>query len=282
MNKRCNLCGVLLDNQVESNEESDIKDRCENCQSSEIQPKKTMPIKGLFYIFDGLWILLKNPKLLKLSIVPILITVILLFSFVFFGFNYGYHTITSLIEIPSENIFINILKFVTLTLSPLFLAVGFFFLFMLLILPISSIISIPFFEPICIETEKYLGLTMREEKFKISDLKMMIKEILSLLGFKLFVLIFSLPLLFIPFVGYIAFLFILTLLTSIDFLDVIMARKKYVFREKIQFIKKNFLPFIMFSAPLMTLFWIPFLQLLLIPSTAVAATKFFLETEKNT
>jgi len=161
------------------------------------------------------------------------------------------------------------------------LALGFLFLSIFLILPISSLVSIPFLEPMCIETEKFILGETQEEKFKLSDTIAMIKEIFFLIAFKLIVLVCSLPLLFIPIVGYIAFLFILTLITSIDFLDIIMARKKYVFKEKIKFIKENFTSYLTFSIPLMVLFWIPILQLLLIPSAAIGATKFFLESEKN-
>lgn len=273
MSNRCISCGVILDN-------SHTDNKCQRCSNSNIQPKKLLPLKSLFYIFDGLFILLKNKRLLKLSIIPLIITTIVLivtYIAAIYGFLSGLEYYLPSGEVSSNGYIIS--KYAVAFLGTIILIVISFFLF----LPLSSLVCIPFNDAISLETEKMLLGTdnnPQNENF-LNEVKVGLKEVFKLLFFKIIVLFISLPVLLIPVAGQPAFFFILALITSIDFLDIVMARKKYTLTEKLAFLNKNSLAFIMFSIPLMLLFWIPIVQILIIPCAAIGGTKLFLEAKKD-
>lgn len=267
---RCNVCGIKS--------ESITCITCSSINSSVLENRsKTFPI---FYIFQAFLILFKNKKILKLSTLPIIITFIILIGLyagalsIFFS-NLGQYlpsAETSGFLATSGKYFIGVFGTLLLTILT-------FFSF----LPISSLVCIPFNDVISFETEKILlgKSTNVQEVNLLLEFKSIIAEVFKLLLFKVIVLALILPFIFIPVVGQILFIFCLTLITSIDFLDIVMARKKYTFKEKISFIKNNFGAYILFSIPFALMFWIPLVQVLLIPAGAIAGTKLFLESDKN-
>jgi CysZ protein len=280
---RCNICGRLLDTNSNMNENAIIEKKCSRCNSNNINLKTNNSINSLFYIFDGLKLLIKNKKILKLSVIPLIITFLVLagayasFIYIFLN-NLGKYLASGQEEGFYSNV-INLSKYVFGIFGSLIITIITLFLF----LPISSLICIPFNDVISKETEKIL-LGSQPEESNVSlmyEVKVGLIEIIKLLFFKIVILIFALPLNLIPGFGNFLFLFILALITSIDFLDIIMARKRYNLKEKIEFIKLNFVPFIAFSFPLILLFWIPLFQILIIPAAAIGGTIFFLSARKN-
>ncbi len=272
------ICGIIVDNI--DNEEP--PDKCQRClvlgQNTTL--KKNDLSRALFYIFEGLSLFIKNSKLVKLSIIPIFLTfIVLLMAYGSFLYFFISHISQYLPSKEGGEVFMNIARFTVTIFGSLLVAVLMVFLF----LPVSSLICIPFNDLISVETESLLLGTqtqVRNEDF-FYETKVGLKEVLKLLVFKLLILIIALPLNFIPVVGNILFLFIFSMVTAIDFLDIVMARKKYSLKEKFYFIKLNILPFIMFSIPFILLFWIPLIQILIIPCAAIGGTRFFLEAKKK-
>jgi CysZ protein len=107
-----------------------------------------------------------------------------------------------------------------------------------------------------------------------------VKEMFLLLGFKLVVLVLGLPLLLIPVLGFPLFLFLMGLLTAVDFLDLLLSRKGFGFAEKLSYLKHYFLPFALFSLPVVSMAWIPLLQLLILPGAAAGGVLFYLHHPK--
>lgn len=271
---RCNICGIKSEQKL-----------CLSCstvnssfiENTSILKAKTFPI---FYIFQAFGILFKNPKLLKLSILPIILTLIILLSlyvgalYIFFSNMNQY-----LPSIEFNGYLITAGKYLLGVFGTLLLTILTFFSF----LPVSSLVCIPFNDVISFETEKILlGESKNQEgENLLLEVKSIVAEVIKLLLLKILAIVLLLPLILIPVIGQIAFIFGLTLVTSIDFLDIIMARKKYTFGEKLSFLKNNFGAYILFSIPFALMFWIPLVQILLIPAGAIAGTKLFLESEKK-
>lgn len=271
MNNRCTSCGVLID---------DNETRCIRCNNSQFISGQKLYIKPLFYIFDGLIILVKNKKLLKLSLLPLVITTVLLIFTYIFAVNLMVSGLNTYLPVEGTvNTFKELSSYGLAFIGSITLIVFSLFMF----LPVSSLICIPFNDSISIETEKIiLGEdTLSSGGNLINEVKVTIVEVFKLLFLKIVLLAISLPVLIIPVIGQISFFFILALITSIDFLDIIMARKKYTLSEKISFLNKNSFAFILFSIPVMLLFWVPLVQILIIPAAAIGGTKLFLEANKN-
>lgn len=265
MKKRCSVCGIDCVNDT----------ICSECNNNEI--KRTTPIKSLFYIFDGVSLLLKNKSLIKLSLFPILITTFVLILIYIFIISLFVNGLSEFIP-DREN-----LGFFYSLIKPLLGAFGIVlisFVSLFLFLPLSSIICIPFNDIISEKTEMIL-LNKTNKDTNSANLFFSIQEGIKLLIFKVILLIILFPLNFIPVVGNIIYLIILSMTISLDFLDLIMTRKKYSLSDKISFIKINYVSYLFFSLQFLIFFWIPILQILLIPCSAISATKFFIESEKN-
>jgi uncharacterized protein involved in cysteine biosynthesis len=285
--KRCIVCGTLIDINNNSLNDQDVSaEKCRRCLNSSAVAslKNAGPARSMFYIFDGFSYLFKKRKLFKLSIVPLLITTFILFL-VYGAFLYLF--IKGLNQyMPAydpegvSGTIISIGKYALGLFGSLLISIFTLFLF----LPVSSIICIPFNDIISLEAENiFLGEQAQntEQGKYIDEVKVGVKEMFKLLFFKLLVILIALPLLLIPVFGGILFIFIICLLTAIDFLDIVMARKKYSLSEKLQFIKMNKMAFTTFSVPFLLLFWVPIIQIFIIPSATIAGTKFFLEAKKK-
>jgi CysZ protein len=270
LNNRCISCGVILENS---------STKCQRCETNNLQNQSNSFIKPLFYLLDGLRTLFKNKKLLKLSILPLIITTFLLIMTYIIAIYFMISGLEIYLPVEETSSATKIVsKYALAFVGTITLMIMSFFMF----LPLSSLVCIPFNDFISLETE---NITLGEDNSTqnqniLNEVKVGIKEIFKLLVFKVLVLIISLPVLIIPVVGQTAFFFILALITSIDFLDIIMARKKYTLSEKLSFLNKNSLAFILFSIPIMLLFWVPIVQILIIPAAAIGGTKFFLENQK--
>lgn len=277
--KRCNICGIKIEEGINSEISNIEKNRCKRCSNTSALIVKNNPLKSLFYIFDGFKVLLSNPKLIRLSIIPLIITLVILVL------TYGgaiYLMLNGLEQylatFENHSAIADISKFMLGTIGSIFILFLVFFLF----LPLSSVVCIPFNDVISSETEnRILGTNTSDEKGNILlEVKVGVSEAIKLLILKVFVLAITFPINFIPVIGNVLFLLILTLVISIDFIDIVMARKKYTLSEKVTFLKKNPINFLFFSVPFFLLFWVPVVQILLIPCATIAGTRFFIESEK--
>lgn len=270
MNNRCNSCGVITENNLT---------KCSRCETLPSNSNISF-IKPLFYLFDGLRILLKNKKLIRLSILPLIVTTILLIITYILAIKFMISGLETYLPVEGNiNTGKEIANYGLAFLGSITLIILSLFMF----LPVASLVCIPFNDSISIETEKMLlgEETNTSSGNIINEVKVTIVEVFKLLFVKIVILLISLPVLLIPVIGQVTFFFILALITSIDFLDIIMARKKYTLKEKLSFLNKNSSGFILFSIPIMLLFWVPIVQILIIPAATVGGTKFFLESNKS-
>ncbi|GIW21009.1 MAG: hypothetical protein KatS3mg068_0016 [Candidatus Sericytochromatia bacterium] len=256
---RCNLCGLLINDQ----------NICNNCINLNYSKDKNNFHK-IFYIFEGFKYIFSDKKIFKLCILPLIITAII--SLIIF-FSLMYLVFSYLGTYLAENNYSIISKIFFSLLGTLLSSVIVIFSF----IPLSTLVAIPFSEPISMEIEKKL---LGDKTFEnVSIIKGFIESI-KIFILKIFIIIFIFPINFIPTIGHIIFSFVLIILSGIDFIDLPMSIKKYSLIEKVEFFKKNFSSYIFFCIPLSFLFWVPIVQIFLIPATIIGATKFFINSEK--
>lgn len=267
MPNRCSVCGIKIN--------SDSS--CSNCFDLEIN--KITTIRASFYLMDAAKTLINNPSILKLSIVPIALTTVILLILYFVILSYFISEFSNFLPDTNQ---IGFFYYIGKTLISAFGMILVALIALFLFLPLSSLVCIPFNDIISQKTEDLiLGKNLSIETSFIQELIFGVKEGLKLLVFKLIFLAIFFPINFIPTIGNLAYLFLLSIAVSIDFLDLIMTRKKYTLSEKIVFIKNNFLPFVAFSVQFIVFFWIPIIQIFLIPCAAIAGTRFFIEANKR-
>lgn len=151
-------------------------------------------------------------------------------------------------------------------------------LFMVLFLPLSSLLTMPFMDPLSAQTE---ALLLKESPSPPLNPALIFKGMLWLSLFKFLFLLLALALLALPLVGPFCFSFLLSLMVSLDFLDLIWMRKGYCFREKRAFLKANWGGWWLYNLALMPMLWIPLLQLLLVPAASAGAVRFYLAARKS-
>ncbi len=217
-----------------------------------------------------------NAELLRLALLPILLTGLILGAVLIWGLSSVFAGLNSwLAESMRSGGILMAVQGVSLAFASFALAVLFLFLF----LPVSSLVCLPFLDQISQKVEALI-LGKPEQPSASLALGFIIKEMFLLLGFKLLVLVLGLPLLLIPVLGFPLFLFLMGLLTAVDFLDLLLSRKGYGFAEKLSYLKHYFLPFALFSLPVVSMAWIPLLQLLILPGAAAGGVLFYLHHPK--
>ena len=242
---------------------------CERCTDLNPKPPKDALLKALFYLPLGARAILKNKALFLLSLGPILLTLLTLSALIWIGFTQFEHYLSDLIARFSSGWGETILGIVALLLGSFSSIVLFVFLFV----PIATLISTPFLDPISQAAESQV---LGKNQPLPTQWGTLLKDMILLLAFKAGIVLISLPLLFIPVLGHLLFLYVLALLTALDFFDIMLSRKQFDFKEKRQYLKRNALRFFLFALPLLPMIWLPVLQLFLIPSATVGAVFFVL------
>lgn len=267
MSLRCELCGEL-------NQTAQAL-RCERCQNSDFKPALAL-WRSPFYSLEGLMRVVANAELLRLALLPILLTGLILGAVLIWGLSSVFAGLNSwLADSMRSGGALMAVQGVSLAFASFALAVLFLFLF----LPVSSLVCLPFLDQISQKVE-ILILGKPQQPSASLALGFIVKEMFLLLGFKLVVLVLGLPLLLIPVLGFPLFLFLMGLLTAVDFLDLLLSRKGFGFAEKLSYLKHYFLPFALFSLPVVSMAWIPLLQLLILPGAAAGGVLFYLHHPK--
>lgn len=267
MSLRCELCGEL-------NQSAETL-RCERCQNSDFKPASAL-WRSPFYALEGLMRVVANVELLRLALLPILLTGLILGAVLIWGLSSVFAGLnTWLAQSMRGGGALMALQGVSLAFASFALAVLFLFLF----LPVSSLVCLPFLDQISQKVEALILGKPQQPPASLA-LGFILKEMFLLLGFKLVVLVLGLPLLLIPVLGFPIFLFLMGLLTAVDFLDLLLSRKGFSFTEKLSYLKDYFLPFALFSLPVVGMAWIPLLQLLILPGAAAGGVLFYLHHPK--
>lgn len=255
---RCNLCGIIVS-----------ENTCNSC-SNNIYIKDKNTFHSIFYIFEGFKYIFSDKKIFKLSFLPLILTAIvstiIFVSLMYLIFSY-------LGTYLADNNYNIIYKIAFSLFGTLVASMIVIFSF----IPLSTLVAIPFSEPLSMEIEKKI---IGERIFETTSITKGIIESLKILTIKIILIVLIFPINFIPTVGHLLFLLISAIISGIDFIDLPMSIKKYTLIEKIQFINNNFYSYIFFCLPLLFLFWIPIVQIFLIPASIIGATKFFINAEK--
>lgn len=218
-----------------------------------------------------------NAELLRLALLPILLTGLILGAVLIWGLTSVFAGLNGwLAQSLQGGGILFALQGVSLAFASFALAVLFLFLF----LPVSSLVCLPFLDQISQKMEIQLLGTPLQPSASLS-LGFILKEMGLLLGFKLLILVLGLPLLLIPVLGFPLYLFLLGLLTAVDFLDLLLSRKGFQFGEKLDYFRRHFAAFTLFSLPLIAMAWIPLLQLLILPGAAAGGVLFYLHQPKS-
>jgi CysZ protein len=267
LSARCELC-------AESLLDTDLL-RCSRCQSSDFKLESSL-LSAPFYLFKGLFLLFRTPELLRLALIPLLLSGLVLVLILFLGLNWVFSGLNLWLTQVFQNYQgLFVLKGMTLAFASLSMAVLFLFLY----LPVSSLFSLPFLDKISQKTED-ICLGIPASAPKALPLSFMLKEMIALLGLKMVILLLGLPLILIPVLGFSLYLYLLGILTALDFIDLMLSRKGYSLPEKWAFFKANALRLCLFSLPVLPMAWIPILQLLILPGASVAGVFFILNTPK--
>jgi CysZ protein len=263
---RCPLCGV-----------PGTAERCPRCQQS----ARTVPLQTPFWgalwaVPRGLITLLADRRLWGLSLLPLALAVVLLATGVGLGLSRLQGFLAALLTGYTEGTWLWVLQGLSFLLSSV-LGV---FLFLVLFLPVVSLVCMPFLEPLALAAEEY-WLGGASPSGPGLGLGAILADMLRLLVFKLALMLLALPLLLIPGLGFLLYLWIMAMLTAIDFWDLTLGRKHYRFGAKLAFIRRHAGAFMAFSLPLMLMVWIPVLQLLMVPAGAVAGALLYLQLPKQ-
>lgn len=263
---RCPLCGV-----------PGTAERCHRCQQSPRAVPLQAPLWGaLWAVPSGLMTLLAHRRLLGLSFLPLGLGVVLLAVAVGLGLSRLQVFLAAVLASYTEGAWLWVLQALSFLLS----SVAGVFLFMVLFLPVVSLVCMPFLEPLAQAAEEH-WLGGPAEPVPGLAWGTILADMLRLLALKLGVMLLALPLLLIPGLGFLAYLWLMALLTAVDFWDLTLGRKHYRLGAKLAFIRRHAGAFMAFSLPLMLMLWIPVLQLLMVPAGAVAGALLYLQLPKQ-
>ncbi|MGV3523610.1 MAG: EI24 domain-containing protein [Candidatus Sericytochromatia bacterium] len=248
----------------------------ESCPYPLVKPRpSSLVLNRLLDVPWGTWQILSDGPLRTLAFWPLVLTCALLAVALWFGFGWFQTYLNTWINQTLSSGFWTSLLTVFLAV---FSGVGALVLFAFFFVPVMSLVCLPFLDP----------LSLRVERRWIGELaatgppwKVLLKEMLALLGVKLLLLVPGLLLLGVPIAGPLVFAILMAMTLSLDFLDLLWMRKGYRLGDKLDFLKRNQLGWIFFLLPLTLMVWVPVLQLLLIPGAAAGAVRFYLAADKR-
>lgn len=263
---RCRVCGSLR--------EAIAPSHCQACHKRPPYSAQPDLFNTLLLIPRCIAWLMRTPSLRQLALWPMLLTTLLLILLLGFGLK---SVLAPLQQGLSQSLPAQGWLFALKGLLLAFAMFSFVVLFLFLFLPVSTLLCLPFLDLLSQAAEKELLQTQDLPNLAL-PWRILIQEMLTLMAFKLLLLLLGLPLLLLPVVGPLLYLILLTLLTALDFLDLVLTRKAYSFLAKLRFIQAHFGRFLLFSAPLLLFSWVPILQILLLPAAALAGVRFYLDS----
>ncbi len=234
--------------------------------------KQELSLLSLF--FKSYTLIIRNPILIIYIVMSILLTGIF-FIGVFILAYYGHEYLLDMINNwLGNNNWVSTLQWflrIILTISFIFIA---YFTFS----SIGLLISIPMLDLISEKVEIILTGKTTNASF-LKGLIESVKSAVFLTIKKIFILIITLPLLFIPILGHIVFFIINSWSATYEFVDIPMARRGWGYKRKKDFLNKNCSKRerLIFGLIIYSLLLVPLLNLLVYPVGAVAGTMYFLK-----
>lgn len=231
------------------------------------------PVIGFFqgasYFPRGFGKLLQSPILMGLSIIPVMLTIIILGGFAWGSAWLVGNWLQQYLRVEVEGRI--------LFQSLIFLAV--LYVSYLIYLPLTRIFLAPVSEKISLRTSRINSTGFISEN-NLGFFRA-IAEGVKLVALQLLVVVFVLILsLLLPPVGVPVGIFVTICFCGMDFLDVPLSVQGYSFRQKTRYWVENFSPLLGFSSAGYLLLHIPILNLLVLPVGVIGAT-LLVDYQKN-
>lgn len=232
--------------------------------------------RPVLFIFQGLWLIISNLSLLKSSLPPMLLTGVLFINFIYIGLAYlntaFYQLIYPYLKDPLVGESLNLLQSIT---GPNMMLAAFMGIFLL----VSTLICLPFLEKISRDTEILLAGYEKNVFIQRLSFGTIFIDMLLLACLILFIGLLSIGLVFIPLIGQLLIMLLNCLLIAFECLDMTLTRKNYLVKEKIEFIRDNFVSFLIFASPILVIYYLPVLQVLILPAATVGGVLYLREND---
>jgi len=227
---------------------------------------------GFIYGFTGYLrafkAIISTPKLLKFSLLPIFINIVVLCLVLYFGFDL-YEVLMQYL-LPDRTAWWQLfLYWLSWIIFPVIFLVLLFYVF----ISVAAVIASPFLE---ILSSKYLTLLNPESlrKSQAPFLKIMMEELKKIVAL-LIVATIAFPLNFIPVAGSILYFLAGAMLFAFEFLDYPMCVSEWPFKKRYSFVFKNILTTAGLGIAITISFIIPVIGFFCLPVSTVAATRIF-------
>lgn len=217
--------------------------------------------RGAIFFWRGIGKLFRHPRLLIISLVPIILTIFVLLGIAIGGAYLIGEWLAKYPVLGLEN---------RIFLQSIIVLLAVFFSY-LVYLPLTRIFLAPFSEKLSLRTTKILGKSGKSEQ-ELGFFRAIgegVKLVAMQLGIVLIILLLTILL---PPVGVPVGIFTTICFCGMDFLDVPLSIRGYSFKQKRGFWRKNFPSILGFSLAAYFLLHIPVLNLLALPVGVIGAT----------
>lgn len=238
---------------------------------------------GFGYFFQGAQLLVKKPKMIKYTIMPMIISTIILTLLLIFGFNYLYNEFSAFLpQLKSDTWYWVIGRYIwfLVIIVVMFLSFGYLFL------SVAKILAAPFNDLLSEKIELMMNPNYSEPENAFLHLaKTLFPTIVEELKKITLILSGYAGLLFlnmIPMMQIISapLLVIYSMLViAIDFSDYTFSRHQLTLKQKIMFIKRYQIEMLGFGAAAYVFLFIPFINLLVIQIAVISSTILVVDKE---
>jgi len=234
------------------------------------------PISIVKLLNESLALFVRYPKLIFFSLLSMFFTILILIVGIVLTFKYTDDLSAWMCQGISSETWGGLLEF--LIYGTVSLGVAFFIYFFFV--AIASIVSIPFMDLLSSEIELKLVNSQESATFWVS-LRRGISSTLIVMFRMLFIMVISLPLLFIPFAGTILYFLINAWYMAYGYLDYPMGRRGWSFKDKQQFMKTHKKEQLILGCFIYGMSLIPLLNLFIIPWATAASTLLFIKIDTH-
>lgn len=235
-------------------------------------------LRPAFYLLEGLWLMIRHFRLLKLSLAPMLFIALLFVNILYVWINALNRAFYTFIQpYLNDPLIADLFRTLRGITGENIILVAFMGIF----LPCSSLICLPLLERISRDTEVLLTGYEKSRTIKSLGYGVIISEMFLMMGLRLVMWTIFIALVFIPLLGQVLIIEFNCLVIAIDCLDMTMTRQHYTLQEKMIFFKENFWSFLLFASPILLIYYLPLLQILIIPAATIGGVLYLRESEST-
>ncbi len=235
-------------------------------------------VKGARDFFSGCRVLVTTPGLWAYAWIPIIINT-LIYALVVGGGVYFFPDLMEMFLPVGDSWYFTVLRVFTWVVFSVTVGLAIYFTFF----AVTALLASPFNEVLSSKYEALIkGKSIDNSHDIPAVIKQEIKRFLIYLGVFICLLVFTLTLSLIPFVNLIVpvlWALFAGFLSAFEFLSYPLDRRAMTNREKLSFIRQRPARSLGFGLMVAGALMIPLVNLMVIPSAVVGATRLFLETE---